>query len=58
MVAVMTMQHHGAHEFLHDGRAAAVAAGLVALVVVAAGIVAVLGGLMWAAFAVVTVLVG
>ena len=54
----MTAQHHIGHEFLHDGRATAVAGGLVALILVAAGIVAVLGGLMWAGLAVMTALVG
>ena len=54
----MTVRHHSGHEFLHDGRAAAVAGGLVALVVVAAGLAAALGGLMWVGLAVVTALVG
>jgi len=54
----MTVQHHSGHGFLHDGRAAAVAGGLMAMIVVAAGIVAVLGGLMWLVLAAVTALVG
>ena len=54
----MTVRHHNPHEFLHDGRATAVAGGLMAMIVVAAGIVAVLGGLMWLGLALVTALVG
>ena len=54
----MTAQHHIGHEFLHDGRAAAIAGGLMAMVLVAAGIVAVLGGLVWLGLALATALVG
>ena len=36
----MAVHHHNPHEFLHDGRAAAVAGGVMALIVVAAGIAA------------------
>jgi hypothetical protein len=54
----MTVRHHNPHEFLHDGRVTAVAGGLMAMIVVAAGIVAVLGGLMWLGLAVMTALVG
>ena len=54
----MAVHHHNPHEFLHDGRAAAVAGGLMALIVVAAGIAAVLGGLMWLVLAIVTALIG
>ena len=54
----MAVHHHNPHEFLHDGRAAAVAGGLLALIVVAAGIAAALGGLMWLGLAVVTALIG
>lgn len=54
----MAVQHHGGHEFLHDGRAAAVAGGLMAMILVAAGIVAALGGIMWLALAVMTAIVG
>ena len=53
----MTVRHHNPHEFLHDGRAAAVVGGLMALIVVGAAIAAALGGLIWVGLAVVTALV-
>ena len=54
----MAVHHHNPREFLHDGRAAAVAGGLMALILVAAGIAAALGGLMWLGLAVLTALIG
>jgi hypothetical protein len=54
----MAVHHPHPHEFLHDGRAAAVAGGLLALVVVGAGIAAAIGGLIWGTLAVVTAIIG
>jgi hypothetical protein len=54
----MTVHHHSAHEFFHDGRAAAVAGGLMALALIAAGIAAALGGLLWVGLALVSMLIG